>query len=267
MPRERLYRVEAIVLKRTDYGEADRLVTLLTPNLGKLRAIAKGVRKPTSRKSGHLELFTHTHLLLAKGKQLDIITQADTLNAFLPLRDNLERVGYAYYFAELVDKFAEEGTENRALFDELLHALAWLGETATNPDVLARFFELRVLQYAGYRPQLFNCVHCGKTIEPTENYFSAEAGGVLDPECVQTRRVQLAGHAHDVQVIPLDALKMLRYLQTREWTTVRGLRVSNETMVQAEAVMLRYITYHLERNLKSVEFLRELRARHHSTVG
>ncbi|MCX7839596.1 MAG: DNA repair protein RecO [Anaerolineae bacterium] len=258
--RERLYRVEAIVLKRTDYGEADRLVTLLTPNLGKLREIAKGVRKPTSRKSGHLELFTHTHLLLAKGKQLDIITQADTLDAFLPLRNNLERIGYAYYLAELVDKFAEEGTENRALFDELLRALAWLGETTTDPDVLARFFELRVLQYAGYRPQLFNCVHCGKSIEPTENYFSVEAGGVLDPECVQTRRAQLE-HAHDAQVIPLDVLKVLRYLQTREWATVRDLCVSGETMLQVETVMLRYITYHLERNLKSVEFLRELKAR------
>jgi DNA repair protein RecO (recombination protein O) len=264
MVRERLYRVQAIVLKRTDYGEADRLLTLLTPNLGKLRAIAKGVRKPTSRKSGHLELFTHTHLLLAKGKQLDIITQADTLDAFLPLRENLERVGYAYYLAELVDKFAEEGVENRALFDLLLDAFAALGETTNDPEVLARFFELRVLQYAGYRPQLFTCVHCGKTIEPTENYFSVEAGGVLDPECVHTRRAQLAGHAHDAQVIPLNALKLLRYLQTREWTAVRGLRVPSETMAEAEAVMLRYITYHLERNLKSVAFLHELKVGRYS---
>ena len=115
--RERLYRVQAIVLKRTDYGEADRLLTLFTPDLGKMRAIAKGVRKPSSRKSGHVELFTHSALLLAKGRHLDIVTQADTIDAFMPLRENLERVGYAYYLAELVDRFSEEGTENRALFD------------------------------------------------------------------------------------------------------------------------------------------------------
>lgn len=265
--RERLYRLEAIVLKRTDYGEADRLVTLLTPNLGKLRAIAKGVRKPTSRKSGHLELFTHAHLLLAKGKQLDIITQADTLDTFLALRNDLERVGYAYYLAELVDKFAEEGTETRALFDELLRAFARLGEAATNPDLLARFFELRVLNDAGYRPQLFHCVHCGQAIEPTSNYFSAEAGGVLDPECVQTRRAQRAGHAYDAQVIPLDALKVLQHLQTREWEAVHTGRVPNETMAQVETVMLRYITYHLERNLKSVAFLRELKAWRYAGQG
>ncbi len=259
--RERLYRVEAIVLKRTDHGEADRLLTLFTPDLGKMRAIAKGARKPSSRKSGHVELFAHTHLLVAKGKQLDVVTQADTLDAFLPLRENLERVGYAYYLAELVDKFSEEGTENRAVFDLLLHALAALGDATNDPDLLARFFELRVLQYVGYRPQLFNCIHCGKAIEPQENYFSAEAGGVLDPECVQTQREQIAGRAYDAQPISLNALKLLRYLQTREWGTVRGLRVAErgDAMSEVETLMLRYITHHLERNLKSVEFLREVK--------
>lgn len=251
--RERLYRVEAIVLKRTDHGEADRLLTLFTPDLGKMRAIAKGARKPASRKSGHVELFARTHLLVAKGKQLDIVTQADTLDAFLPLRENLERIGYAYYLAELVDRFSEEGTENRAIFDLLLRALAALGDATTDPDLLARFFELRLLQYVGYRPQLFNCVHCGKAIAPVENYFSAEAGGVIDPDCAQTQR------AFDAQTISLDALKILRYLQTREWETVRALRLGDAAMSQVEALMLRYITYHLERNLKSVEFLRELK--------
>jgi DNA repair protein RecO (recombination protein O) len=281
MARERLYRVEAIVLKRTDHGEADRLLTLFAPDLGKLRAIAKGARKPSSRKGGHVELFTHTHLLVAKGKQLDIVTQADTLDAFMPLRDNLERVGYAYYLAELVDRFSEEGDaasrggtrtdlksslprddaaeENRATFDLLLHALAALDDATTDPDLLARFFELRLLQYVGYRPQLFNCVHCGKAIEPIDNYFSAEVGGVLDPDCVQTQRERIAGRAYDAQPISLNALKILRYLQTREWETVRGLRLNGEAMSEVETLMLRYITHHLERNLKSVDFLRELR--------
>lgn len=138
--RERLYRVEAIVLKRSDFGEADRLLTLYTPDRGKLRAIAKGARKPSSRKSGHVELFTHSTLLLAKGRHLDIVTQADTLDAFLPLRENLERLGYAYYLAELVDQFAEENVENHPLFDLLRRALGWLGDGADDPALLARFF-------------------------------------------------------------------------------------------------------------------------------
>ena len=181
--RERIYRVDAIVLKRTDHGEADRLLTLLTPDRGKMTAIAKGARKPSSRKSGHVELFTHCVLMLAKGKTHDVVTQADTVESFIELRDNLDRVGYAYYLAELVDRFAEEAAENRAIYDLLLRALAWLAIDSTHPDLLARFFELRLLQFAGYRPQLYECVNCGKPIEPIENYFSVEAGGILDPDC------------------------------------------------------------------------------------
>jgi DNA repair protein RecO (recombination protein O) len=252
--RERLYRVEAIVLKRSDHGEADRLLTLLTPDHGKMRAIAKGARKPSSRKSGHVELFTHCALMLAKGKTHDVVTQADTIDSFIELRDNLDRVGYAYYIAELVDRFSEEATENRALYDLLLHTLGWLGDESNRADLLARFFELRLLQYVGYQPQLFECTNCGKAVEPIENYFSAEVGGVLDPECAQAQR-----RVRDAQKITLNALKVLRYLQTRDWETVRGLRLTPDVMTEVEVLLQRYIVYHLERSLKSVDFLRELR--------
>ncbi len=258
--RERLYRVDAIVLKRTDHGEADRLLTLLTPDQGKLRASAKGVRKPTSRKSGHVELFTHCALMLAQGKTFDVVTQADTVDAFIDLRDNLDRVGYAYYIGELIDRFAEEGTESRALFDLLLNTLRQLAEPAINPDLLARFFELRLLDLAGYRPQLFNCIHCGNPVQPVENFFSAEAGGVLDPDCKQA-----LPQIRDAQTISVNALKVLRYLQSNEWTTVRGLRLATDVMTQVERLLHSYIVYHLERNLKSVEFLHELKARVYAT--
>ncbi len=257
--RDRLYRAEAIVLKRSDFGEADRLLTLYTPDHGKLRAVAKGARKPSSRKSGHVELFTHSMLLVAKGRHLDIVTQADTLDAFLPLRANLERLGYAYYLAELIDQFTGEGIENRPLFDLLLHALRWLGEDASGPALLARFFELHLLQHLGYRPQLFHCVNCGREIEPVENFFSAEAGGVMDLDCMQIHRDKLPGHGRDAVPISLNALKVLRFLQTREWVTVRPLRLDADVHAEVELLMQTYIAHHLERSLKSVEFLRELR--------
>jgi len=259
MMRERIYRLEAIVLKRSDIGEADRLLTLLTPERGKLRAIAKGARKPSSRKSGHVELFTRIALMLAQGKQLDIITQADTLDARQTLRANLDRIWYAYYLAELVDQFAEEENENLALFELLDHALGWLSDPATDPVLLARFFELHLLTYVGYRPQLFVCENCGKPVEPSENYFSIQAGGVLDPNCVETQRDQIEGRARDAHTISLNALKALRYLQTRNWDVVRGIRLSAETHAEIETILYRYIAQYLERNLKSVEFLRELR--------
>jgi DNA repair protein RecO (recombination protein O) len=258
MSRGHLYRTEAIVLKRMDFGEADKLLTLYTPGLGKIRAIAKGVRKPTSRKSGHVELFTHSQLLIAKGRNLDIVTQAETLHAFRALREDLQRITYAYYAVELVDKFTEEGVENRPLFDLLLAMLTWLGETA-DLDLTTRFFELRLLDYVGYRPQLFYCVGCNARIEPTANFFSLSEGGVLCPRCGEERLQRGRGARQEVQPVPLNALKVLRYLQTRDYALCRRLRISPASHGELERMTRRYITYLLERRLKSLEFLDTLR--------
>jgi DNA repair protein RecO (recombination protein O) len=258
MRRERLYRTEAIVIKRSDFFEADRLLTLYTPKLGKIRAIAKGVRKPTSRKSGHVELFTHSQLLIARGRNLDIVTQAETVHAFRPLREDLLRTTYAYYAAELMDLFVEEGIENRPLFDLLLAMLDWLGD-APDLDLTTRFFELRLLSLLGYRPQLFQCVACRRQIEPAANYFSAADGGILCANCGENHR--------GAQEITLNALKVLRFLQTRDYGTCCRLRLGRPLHRELEKTMYDYITYILERNLKSVKFLNILRRQWVGTRG
>jgi DNA repair protein RecO (recombination protein O) len=248
--RERLYRTEAIILKRSDFGEADRLLTFFTPHRGKLRAVAKGARKPGSRKSGHLELFSHTRLLLARGRNLDIVTQAETVEPFLQLRDDLLRTTYAYYVAEVVDRFVGDEDENRSVFDLLLAAFGWLGQ-ADDLALTVRFFELRLLAPVGYQPQFFQCVNCQTQIEPVINFFHPGEGGVLCPRCGEGRS--------DTTPLSLNALKVLRFLQTRDYDTIRLLRVRPPLHAELEAVMLRYITYILERNLKSVDFLHHLR--------
>ena len=250
MRRERLYRTEAIVLKRSDFGEADRLLTFYTPGMGKARAIAKGVRKLTSRKRGHVELFTHSQLLIARGRSLDIVTQAETIHAFRPLREDLLRTTYAYYSAELVDLFVEEGIENRPLFDLLLGMLGWLGD-ASDLDLTTRFFELRLLSLLGYRPQLFQCVACRRQIEPVPNFFSAADGGIVCVDCGRNHR--------GAREITLNALKVLRFMQTRDYDTCSRLRLSQLLHRELEVTMHDYVTYILERNLKTVKFLNTLR--------
>ena len=249
MGRERLYRTEAVVLKRSDFGEADRVVTLYTPKRGKFRAVAKGVRRLTSRKAGHLELFTHSQLLLATARSLDIITQAETIASFPALRTDLSRTSRAYYAAELLDRFTGEGIENRPLFELLLKALEWLN-AESNIDLLMRFYELHLLDLVGYRPQLFNCVICGAVIEPVVNYFSPSDGGVVCPRCGR------ASPSPETYPIAVNSLKALRYLQTHSFEAVRRLRLKPELHRELEQVMLRYLTCYLERDLKSVEFLR-----------
>jgi DNA repair protein RecO (recombination protein O) len=247
--RERLYRTEAIILRRSDFGEADRLLTFFTPHRGKLRAIAKGARKPSSRKSGHLELFSQARLLLARGRNLDIITQAETVEPFLPLREDLLRTTYAYYVAELVDRFVGDEDENRPVYGLLLTVFGWLGQ-ADDLALAARVFELRLLAAVGYQPQFFQCVNCQAQIEPVGNFFYPGEGGVLCPRCGEGRS--------EAMPLSLNALKVLRFLQTRDYDTVRLLRVRPPLHTELEAVMLHYITYILERNLKSVDFLRRL---------
>lgn len=248
--RERVYRTEAIILRRTDFGEADRLLTAFTPHRGKLKLIAKGARKPTSRKSGHVELFSHGQFLVAVGRELDIVTQAETLEPFLPLREDLARTTYAYYVAELADAFTAERDENQLLFDLLQDAFGWLS-TADDLLLAARYYELHLLGLVGYQPQLFFCGGCKKQLEPEVNYLSAAEGSVFCPKCGYDQIG--AGE------LSVNALKVLRFLQSRDWETCRLLRLSPASHAEVERTMNHYITYHLERKLKSVDFIHRLR--------
>jgi len=250
MNRERLYRTEGVILHRTDFGEADRLLIIFTPHMGRLRLLAKGARKLTSRKAGHVELFTYVHLLVARGRNLDIVSQVETLEAFRPLREDLERASQAYYLAELINSFIEEGDENPPLFDLTLATLARLCE-ARDPMLALRFFELRSLGLVGYQPQLHFCVECQTQLEPVTNYFYPAAGGMLCPR--HGEAVQYA------EPLALPTFKVLRYMQTHPWDQVAALRVKPETQLDLEAVLQRYIVYMLERRLKSVDFIHRLR--------
>ena len=248
--RERVYRTEAIVLRRTDFGEADRLLTVFTPGRGKIRLVAKGARKLTSRKSGHVELFSHGQFMVAVGRELDILTQAETLEPFLPLREDLLRTTYAYYVAELADAFTAERDENGPLFRLLIDAFGWLC-VAGDLSLAARYYDLHLLGLVGYQPQLFACVGCRNQLEPEASYLSAADGGVLCPKC--------GSDWIGATELSVNALKVLRFLQTRGWETCRLLRLNPSTRAEIERLMNAYITYHLERKLKSVDFIHRLR--------
>jgi DNA repair protein RecO (recombination protein O) len=253
-PRERTYRTEAIVLRRKDFGEADRVLTLLTPELGKVRAVAKGIRKPRSRKAGHLELFTCSRLLVAKGRDLDIVTQAETVQAYRPLREGLLRGAYAAYAVELLDKFTPDAQENRELYELLRAALGWLCDA---PDLALaltmRYYELHVLGLAGFQPQLRQCVVCGRALVAEDQFFSAAEGGAVCARCGKERT------AHGLLPISMDALRYLRYLQANSYPRVRALKIRPGVLAEVEHVLARYITHILERQLKSVEFLKLIR--------
>ncbi len=250
MERERLYRTEAIVLHRSDFGEADRLLHVFTPHLGRLRLLAKGVRKPSSRKAGHLELFSRVNLLVARGSTFDIVSQAEMLEPFRPLHEDLERASMAYYVGELIVRFTEERDENAPLFYLTLATFERLC-TARDPLLALRYFELHTLELTGYRPQLHFCVLCQQRVEPVANYFSASMGGVL---CTRHE-----GQVEHMMPLSLPALKVLRHMQTQSWEQVAALRLNLSLHLELESLLQDFVVHVLERQLKSVEFIHRLR--------
>lgn len=248
--RTRIYRTEAVVLRGHDFGEADRILTLLTPHLGKLRAIAKGVRRTKSRMSGHLDLFTRSNLLIARGRQLDIITQAESLETFRPVREDLWRSNYSHYVAELVDDFSPEHQPNYPLFALLLLTLRRIS-TSQDYWLSVRAFELQLLSFSGFRPQLHTCLGCESTITPQSNRFSAKMGGVLCPNCALV----------DSAAPPIgpNTLKLMRNLQTNEAAALQLRAVDDAVARELEARLHEYITYRLERRPRSVSVLERLR--------
>ena len=263
--RSRTYRTQAVILRRRDVGDADRVLTVFTPDRGKMELIGKGIRKTTSRKAGHLELFTHVSFLAAQARTWDIITEAQAIQSFRHLRTDLDTIGQASYVAELIDAFTQSEDENQLLWDLLLLVLRELdegvetgrqgdGETGSaraDSGVLMRWFELHLLGLVGFQPELFHCLNCGEDLQPVTNYLSIQDASIYCPRCGESR-----GGTEPIEV---DVLKVLRYLQSRPWATVRNLTVRPVIMNRVESILYRTIITVLERQLKSVNFMRHMR--------
>lgn len=146
----RSYKTEGIIIRRKNFGEADKILTIFSKHYGKIRAIAKGVRKPTSRKAGVLELFNHCRLVLHKGKNLDIISEAEIIDSFSSWRKDLLKVQLAFYFGELVDKLTAEEQKNKVVFELLKNSLKSLGKRGENFLILAKNFEMSLLNELGF---------------------------------------------------------------------------------------------------------------------
>ena len=249
MPESRTYQTEAIIIRKTKLGEADRIITLFTPHLGKIRAVAKGVRRPKSRLSGHLELLTYSRVDLVHGRNLDTIIGSETVNGFLPLKTDLDLSAQALYITELVEQFTVENAENLPLFALLLDTLEKL-ETEENREMLIHYFAMHLLSLTGYRPELMHCVLCKKPLEPVLNGFSMNSGGMLCDPCAMNRYCF---------PVPVNTLKVLRLLQSDDYATVRRIKLTPELSGELNTILRNYIRYLLEQEVKSTDFMDSLK--------
>ncbi len=253
-PRPRVYKTEASVVRPMDHREADPVLTVLTPRLGKLRVIAKGVRRPRSRIGGGLQPFSDVQLVLAIGRTFDVVTSTSLEDPHLGLRNDLHSTAAAWYLVELADRFCEGAADSHEAFRLLAQALSALdagGEVSR--DVVARWFELALLDAMGFRPELGQCLECGAAIEPEGNAFSPVGGGVLCPQCSHA--------AHGSCPISADALKVMRHLQRSPLVGVLRLRLAVSLQREVERLLHATVSAVIERELRTRDFLDEVAGR------
>ena len=253
-PRPRVYKTEAIVLRTMDLGEADRVLTVLTPRLGKLKVIAKGVRRPRSRIGGGLQPFSDVQLVLAVGRTFDVVTSTSVEDPHLGVQNDLHSTAAAWYVVDLVDRFVEGAADSHDAFRLLAQALSALDAgSAVSREVVARWFELALLDAMGFRPELPRCLECGAAIEPEGNSYAPVGGGVVCPRCSHA--------AYGARAISIDALKVLRHLQRSPLVGILRLTLESALHREVERLLHSTVSAVLERELRSRDFLEEVASR------
>ncbi len=242
-----LYKCEAVVLRAEPFSEADRLAVLLSPEIGKVRAVARGAQRGRGHLCASVQPFVSGSFVLWQGRSLDGITQVEVRTAHRGLSQNLEAMLAASYCCDLSDALTEERQEAQALHGALLAALGWI---EANPDpaalpVALRWFELVALAASGFGPELVQCTACGSELgEPAARTgFSPQGGGVVCGDCA----------AEDEAVVWLsrNALRGLRYVAASPPAALAGVRVGPRTMAEMRAALDGLIGHILQRPLKS----------------
>lgn len=250
--RERSIRTEGIVLRRKDFGESDRILVLFTRKLGRVSVIAKGARKPSSKISGHLELFMRSSFLISRGRNLHIISQAEVIEDYEPLRKNLPGIGLGSYAIELIDAVTYEEGSNLKLYNLLISTLDSLS-AGQDPDIIIRYYEIHLLDLVGFRPELFACVECGKKTIEQDQFISGELGGAVCPECA----LGITGAV--IRPVSSRVLKYLRHFQRSDRNSLLALEIPGEIMDDLEKLIHYYLTHTLEKHLNSPAFIKRIK--------
>jgi len=239
------YKTKGIVLKRKDVGEADKIITVFSDRYGKIIARAKGVRKILSKNGGSIELFILADFVFAEGKNFDILVGASIINSFKNIRNNLKKTAIAYYFVELVDKLTSEKEGSNKIFGLLLESFSFL-DSKKEKLLIYPYFELNLLSYLGYFPQLEKCVHCHKEINSEINYFSNHLGGIVCPNCQNFK---------NPHKISQNALKTLRVILKYDFGFLNKIKINEEIQKEVKFIVENFLKHVAEKEFKSPKFI------------
>lgn len=244
----------AFVLKKSDYRDTSLLVHFYTEEAGKIHGIVKGVRDSRTRFGTTFEPFSLNEILYyrkKRGSDLCLVSQADCVNAYAPIRADLEKLSYASYFSELVDELTEIEDGPGELFTLLKEALDFLSGPATAKRA-ARIFEIKLLDSLGLMPEARNCVVC-RTEFPEPAYFSAAYGGVRCAACHAKAKDSVPA-----QKVSRDALNFIDHARRAGWAELAQVKVSGSVGPDLEKMLRRFTDYQLSHKLNTVSFLEKM---------
>jgi DNA repair protein RecO (recombination protein O) len=235
------YKTRGIILKRTNLGEADRIVTIFTEDYGKIKVVAKGVRKTLSKMAGHLEPFCLTRLSIVEGRNLDTICGAEVEECFMGLRGDLAKTQTCFYMAEIVDKMVEERSPHKEIFELL--SLVFTHANDLNESLLISYFEINFLAEMGFKPELYECTHCQAKLTPGANNFDFTRGGLICDSCGSGRPVTD------------KTIKLIRYCLEHKFSQIKKIKVEKKVIKEIRDLTNYYLKHIHQKDFKSEKYL------------
>ncbi len=243
-----LYKTYGIVLGHRDLGEADKILTIFSPNHGKLHAVAKGVRRPRNRLIGGTQLFSFSDFLIMKGRNLDVISQCELKESFHEIRSNLERMAYGSFFAEMIRATTPIEEKNSELFRFFLKTLYVLTNW-TCYETLSRIFEIKLMAIQGFTPQISQCAACGSKLTD-EMKFSPALGGVICKKCFDKDR--------EAVIIDKNTLYTMHIMLKKTYEALANLNISCKINTQLKKSLHLFIQNQLDYKFKTLKFIEDI---------
>jgi DNA repair protein RecO (recombination protein O) len=231
-----IYKTRGIIIKRTNVGEADKIVTIFSENHGKLKVVARGIRKIRSKLAGNLELFCLSNFNIAEGKNLDVVTAALIEKCYFNIRNNLEATEQAQYFSEVIYKITEENDKHPQIYHLLDHVLESLASEKNK--IIIPYFEWNIITELGYHPELYSCINCRSKLTDKEKiFFNYLRGGIVCEKCRKT----------DPQ-ISTSTIKLLRlFLKHHLPDFTDKLTIDEATLKETQRITRNYLNFKSEK--------------------
>lgn len=243
------YSTEALILGIRNWGEADKIITLLSPQRGLIRAVAFGCRRTKSTLAGALQMFNQVEVQLKQGDRLDTIRTCSLLHSYRIMSTDFTAMAYGAFVAETASQLAIENFPQQDMYNRLLEIFAAFGER--NPRIAALAAAYQLLEFSGMQLGYQYCVECGKRLDG-DAFFSFEAGGGLCPECSRHGSHGPQGeYAGELRQLIVQLLEL-------DWRNPPALTIKGRTLLAAESLLLGYLHYIFEKPLKSLEFIRQI---------